>query len=1054
MPSVEPQLHQLTSQFFQTWLFEELTASARQHLAQRLQLCRFQPGQPLQIPGELPSTLHYIVRGKVRLLGPASADSPTLAIAGKGTLLGWDSLVRRVSSGSARASLNPLDETQPVMTLALPADDFEAIALRSLLPVLEQRVSVLELFDTLSRFLSTLPTAPASFNLPELVQQIDRGGLAIAHHCYPQSVAGAARCQPLGADLNVSQGTGDRLWLVSGGTLISAIGTALDPAQALTYPATSPFPVRLLGIDRQFLLTQGCGEQFAEGWRGGDQGRSRRPHRAARAPEDAAGSVAPREFPLLPVQAVGPSPTPEPSATAAAVAAEAADAARGRYPIWRSPLPEPLEDLIACFGMVCDRLQVPYRPDAMRRWLQRQTLEEYEPFDLYLRIAQALGFNAQVVHFTPTAGGINRLTTPAILRCRDVFTVLHESTPAIAVLGSPRTGLLRFAPAELGQHLTQDASLHRHQVLPTCQAIVLDRFAQPAPGRFGFQWFLPLFQAQRGILVQVLLASLVIQLLGVGNPLLIQQVIDNVIINANHEAMFTFGLLMVVFALLEAGLTILRRYLLASTTNRIDLHLGIEIVRHLLHLPLHFFEKRPVGELSSRLSELEKIRQFLTDTAITVVLDVLFSITYIGVMFLYSVQLTFCVVLTVPIVVISTLIVSNIQRKLIQVRADQGARVQSYLVEVLGGISAVKAQHMESLVEATWRDQYVQYLTSDFTTSTVGTIFYSFTQFLNTASSLVVLWVGAEQVLQGQLTLGGLIAFRILTGYVTGPLLRLAGLWQRFQETALSMDLLADIAEFPAEELTAQKHRLQMPAIQGKVQYQEVSFGFKPGKLQLSAVNLEIAPGTFVGIVGQSGSGKSTLMKLLPRLYTPQSGKIWVDDYDISQVDLSSLRSQIGIVSQEAVLFQGTIRDNIALFEDLSDTDVIEAAQIAEAHDFITQFPDGYNTLVGEKGATLSGGQRQRIAIARVVARNPRLLIFDEATSALDYETERRVCQNLMQRFRNRTCFFITHRLNTIVHADLILFMQSGVLTEQGTHEELMARRQLYYCLYVQQSRQ
>jgi ATP-binding cassette subfamily B protein len=247
---------------------------------------------------------------------------------------------------------------------------------------------------------------------------------------------------------------------------------------------------------------------------------------------------------------------------------------------------------------------------------------------------------------------------------------------------------------------------------------------------------------------------------------------------------------------------------------------------------------------------------------------------------------------------------------------------------------------------------------------------------------------------------------------------------------------------------------LQLPEIKGHVQYHDVSFGFKPGQLQLSSVTLDVAPGTFVGIVGQSGSGKSTLMKLLPRLYVPQSGNISIDAYDVSKVDLNSLRSQVGIVSQDAVLFQGTIRDNIALFANLPDEEIIAAAKVAEAHDFIMQLPEGYNTQVGERGSALSGGQRQRIAIARVIIRNPRLLIFDEATSALDYETERRVCSNLMQRFQDRTCFFITHRLNTISRSDWILFMQSGIIAEQGTHEDLIARRQLYYCLYAQQSRE
>ncbi|MCU0567615.1 MAG: peptidase domain-containing ABC transporter, partial [Oculatellaceae cyanobacterium Prado106] len=546
-------------------------------------------------------------------------------------------------------------------------------------------------------------------------------------------------------------------------------------------------------------------------------------------------------------------------------------------------------------------------------------------------------------------------------------------------------------------------------------------------------------------------ASAFVQLLGLANPLLVQQVIDKVIVNANSGAMTTFGVLMILFAALEGILTVLRTYLFANTTLRLDLRLGTEIVRHLLHLPLQFFEKRPVGELSARLSELEKIRQFFTGTALTAVLDVTFSFMYVAVMFLYSVPLTFCVLLSLPIILLSTLLVSSIQRKLIRIKSDHGAKVQSYLIESLSGMFTVKAQHMENLVEATWRDRYVQYLSSGFTTSTVMTLFGSFNNFLNSASGFLVLWVGAGLVVEGQLTLGGLIAFRILSGSVTGPLIRLSRLWQQVQETSLSMELLADIVETPLEAAPLQDDaHVSLPPIVGHVQYREVCFGFKAGQQQLSSVSLEIPAESFVGIVGQSGSGKSTLVKLLPRLYMPQSGQVLIDGFDIGKVKLDSLRRQIGYVPQDAVLFEGTIRDNITQFTATEDEEVIAAARIADAHDFIMQLPEGYNTPVGERGSTLSGGQRQRIAIARVVLTNPRLLIFDEATSALDYATERRVCAQLKQKFRDRTVFFITHRLNTIATADWILYMQSGILLEQGTHADLMAKQQLYYSLFRQ----
>ena len=991
MMQTDERMQSFLTDFFTAWLFKSLPANLRDSIASKLRLCSFQPGEVIYPHKELPSAVHFIVQGSVRILG-ASQKNPTLAVLGVGTVVGWDSLIRRVGAGSVRAAMTSQVADRQVLTLALSADEFETLALKHLMPVLTQQVSLLELFDTLSHTLSHLLDPASNLDLAEVAQSIDREQFAIAKHW--------------AATTNASSFTlpDDRIWLVSGGECPNLpIGTPITHVNQLQQTRSSRFPVRLLGLDRVCLTSF----------------------------QQIPASVAP-------IEPVVSTPQFPPDDKA--------------YPAWKSRSPEPIEDIVACFGMVCERLQVPYRPDSMRRSLKQQAIGKFEPVDLYLRIAQAIGLNAQVINFTPTGGGINRLTTPALIQFGDVFAVLYEVTPTTTVLGSPRTGLVRLTPDRLAKRLTIDAP--SNSATTVCKAIVLERFSTTPTKRFGFQRFLPMVIKQRDVLVQVLLASIVIQLLSLGNPLLVQQVVDKVIIGANVGAMSTFGLLMIVFALLEGVLTILRTQMLISTTNRMDLHLGVEIVRHLLHLPLKFFEQRSVGELSSRLLELENIRQFMTETAITTVMDVVFSLLYIGVMLLYSPRLTLCALATIPIVIVSTLLMSKIQQKLIRLKAEQGAKVQSYMVEVLGGIASVKSQHMESLVEATWRDRYVQYLTSGFTTSNINTVFYSYSNFLNTISSLIVLWVGAELVLTGELTLGGLFAFRILTGYVTGPLLRLARLWQRFQETSLSMELLADIADSPDEEELSQEQQLQIPPIVGRVQYHEVCFGFNPGQLQLSTIQLDISPGTFVGIVGQSGSGKSTLMKLLPRLYLPQSGSITIDDYDVCKVDLHSLRSQVGVVSQDAVLFQGTIRDNIALFENLPDEVVMEAARVAEAHDFIMQLPGGYETQIGERGSALSGGQRQRIAIARVVLRNPRLLIFDEATSALDYETERRVCSNLMQRFQGRTCFFITHRLNTIARSDWILFMQSGIIAEQGTHQDLMARRQLYYCLYAQQSRQ
>jgi len=472
-----------------------------------------------------------------------------------------------------------------------------------------------------------------------------------------------------------------------------------------------------------------------------------------------------------------------------------------------------------------------------------------------------------------------------------------------------------------------------------------------------------------------------------------------------------------------------------------------------LRLPLDYFDRRPVGELSSRLGELENIRSFLTGTALTVVLDSVFSVIYIVVMLIYSWVLTIVALLLAPLLGLITLSISPVIRNQLRTQAELNAKTQNHLVEVLSGIQTVKAQHFELKARWRWKERYSNFVAVGFRNAVISTAANGLTQFLNQLSSLSVLCVGAYLVLQGQLTLGQLIAFRIFAGYVTGPLLRLTNLYQTFQQAALSLERLADIIDTPQESSDSDRVNIPLPIIQGAITYDNVSFRFgKEGPLQLSQVSLDIPAGEFVAIVGQSGSGKSTLTKLLPRLYQPLAGRILIDQYDIAKVELYSLRRQIGTVPQDSLLFEGSVQENIALTNpDATSEQIIAAAKVAAAHDFIMELPAGYSSPVGERGGGLSGGQRQRVAIARTVLQNPRLLIMDEATSALDYETERRVSLNLMEHFRGRTVLFITHRLNSIRHADRILLMHQGQLEEQGSHEELMALRGRYYALFRQQ---
>ena len=422
-------------------------------------------------------------------------------------------------------------------------------------------------------------------------------------------------------------------------------------------------------------------------------------------------------------------------------------------------------------------------------------------------------------------------------------------------------------------------------------------------------------------------------------------------------------------------------------------------------------------------------------------------------MLFYSWVLTLIALAVLPIQVGLTLLGAPLFRRQYRKAAEANAKTQSHLVEVLTGIQTVKSQNVEMVSRYTWQERYAEYISSTFEKTISGTALSQTSQVLQKISQLLVLWVGATLVLSGDLTLGQLIAFRIISGYVTQPLLRLSTIWQSIQELKVSFERLADVIDTPQESNELDKAKVPLPSLQGDVSFENLSFAFSKGSpTVLKDVDLHVKAGTFVGIVGQSGSGKSTLMKLLPRLYALDQGRILIDGYDIDKVELYSLRRQIGIVPQDPLLFSGSVSENIALTQpDVGADAIVTAAKIACAHDFIMELPSGYSTPVGERGASLSGGQRQRIAIARTLLANPKLLVMDEATSALDYETERKVCDNLIQALHDCSVFFITHRLSTVRRADRIVVMHQGAVVEQGTHDALMEKRGRYYALYRQQ---
>ena len=711
----------------------------------------------------------------------------------------------------------------------------------------------------------------------------------------------------------------------------------------------------------------------------------------------------------------------------------------------RNPLVKgrgPLNEALAVCEMIALHQKVPFRKDTIQKVLESQFRRDKGlSLELMAGLCELMGMNSQLAK-TKT-DFINSIEAPAVIFLKEIPVVFYGIKKGKLIIAHPHHGIKYINHEEVEQDLGENFRF----MLPR-------RVASTPTTRFGWSWFTPLLKKYKTSLLLVFAASLLAQMFGLAIPLLIQQIIDKVLSQGNLSSLNVLGTAMVVMALFQGILQALRTYIFVDTTDRMDLTLGSSVIDRLLALPLSYFERRPVGELSQRLGELNTIRSFLTGTALISVLNIIFAVVYLGVMFTYSPLLSGVALSTFPLYVLLVFGVAPIYKSLIRKKAIASARTQSHLIEVIGGIQTVKAQHFELTARWKWQDRYRNFVNEGFKSASLGATAGEIGNFLNQVSGLLVLWVGMWLVLKGEFTLGQLIAFRIISGNVTGPLLQLAGLYQGFQGVQLSMERLSDIIDQNPELRNSDElGQISLPSIKGDVRFESIQFRFGTnGPYQLDDVNVEIPAGSFVGIVGQSGSGKSTLMKLLPRLYKPLKGRIFIDDYDIDKVELSSLRRQIGIVPQDSLLFEGTVAENIALNDPRASTDsIIEAAKLACAHEFIMSLSQGYATPLAERGSNLSGGQRQRLAIARTILSNPQMLVLDEATSALDYDTERQLCLNLQEWAKNRTVFFITHRLSTIRNSEVIMVMHKGKLSEKGNHKSLMELQGRYATLYRQQ---
>ena len=635
--------------------------------------------------------------------------------------------------------------------------------------------------------------------------------------------------------------------------------------------------------------------------------------------------------------------------------------------------------------------------------------------------------------------------------------------PAIVGLKTGGFALIAAAPVagrvRLIDPVAQSAvtlTLREAETLSSGQVVLITRRLGGAgvnPATFGFRWFLPSILRYRKPLGQVMVASLFVQAFALLTPIFFQLIVDKVLVHKSFSTLVVVVSGMLGLGAFEALLQFLRAYTLNHTTNRIDVELGRRLFRHLFRLPLAYFESRAAGQTVARVRELETIRNFLTGQGLTALLDLAFTVIFFVVMFLYSAKLTLIVLGSIPLYLIVAGLIRPLLRERINEKFDAGARSQQFLVESIVGAQTLKAASVEPIMQAQWEERLAAYVGASFGAGVLGSAGQAVIQYISKATTALILFLGAQAVMDGDMTVGELIAFNMIAGQILQPILRLSQLWQDFQQVQVSVARLGDILNAPTEPIP--QNLLTLPPPAGGVELRGVTLRYRADAPEaLRNVSLAIAPGEVIGVVGPSGSGKSTLTKAMQRLYSPQAGQIMLDGVDIAQLDPGWLRRQIGVVLQENMLFNRSLHDNIALSDPaMPRARVMQAARLAGADEFIAQLPQGYDTMIEERGANLSGGQRQRIAIARALATNPRILILDEATSALDYESERVIQRNMRAIVRGRTVIIIAHRLATVRDCDRIVGMRGGEIVETGTHEDLLRRPGgLYARLWALQS--
>ena len=974
--------------------FDRLPEAVARSLEPLLEPQRFRPGQTVLAPDVMPNGLYLVRSGSLRGLAsdPNTGGLRTIEKLQAGSMAGWVSLVRQQPCEHLRAS-------GEADLLLLPAAAFRDLidGYPSLAAWFQSSLPVSELYTLLLELCRREPGPrwlPWLERLPQLQEQASVSSLI------PGPESGLALSP-------------EREWYVSSG---AQLASRWDPAKSVN-PLEPGAPwLRLVA------LPAAQAEPAAPEALPGDQ---------AKASVEVGSAGEAVEAQLVGADRFGGDLPPPPQSRGP-----------GKLVLARASGPRDIpaavvQALASFYGLPLNRDSLFDQIDSV---LARQASLNLTNLG---QILDTIGL--RVILCRLPADRQARVSTPAVLIQQGHIGILDAVDPdGYACLLEAELGPLRVPVDQL-------ATLEDGQV----ELLILERKPDAKEQKFSWSWYFPYLREHKRKLIEILALSAVINILMLANPLGIR-VLFTSMTPEGISVVISVATIMIFAAIGVSVLKTLRSFQFTDVANRVDSATKATILDHLVRLPQSFFDERPVGRIVFYINQLDRLREFLVGRSLTLLVDTLFSLLYIIILFMFSPLLTFVMLSFVPLIIAVTLFSTPLLKSQINRTMVENVKYSSYLTESITGIQTIKAQNAEMKTRWTFHDLYSRYLGEDFKMKITRESLTNLGGFVSNIESVVVLCAGFALVAKGDLDFGTVMAFQMLSNYVIRPLTEIPSTWQEFQQCSQQLQIVADVVDRPTEQSELEAQNIPMPPLQGHVQFTNLGFSYtQDAPSVLNAVNLSIQRGSFVGVVGGSGSGKSTLLKMVPRFYRPTTGKVIIDGFDIDKIELYSLRRQIGVVPQDSLLFDGTVKDNLMLVKpDATAEELIRAAKIACAHEFIMSMPRGYNSSVGERGSGLSGGQRQRLALARAVLQNPRMLILDEATSALDARTERQVCINLLEAFRGRTVFFITHRLTTVRPADVIVLMDQGAIMEMGPHRDLMEQRGWYYALVQSQAQE